>query len=243
MPAERRNVMTACIGDTIYIIGGMSGNDYTSTRGTVWKYSIAGNNWTDMGADSMPTTLGWGKAAVYDDGAFGHRIYVVGGYRAGTVTNVCWRHDAAAGTWTADRNLLITNRSHGMAISGNFLWVAGGYNTVILPNVIKGVIYQTGVAEGQPSLTWTAAATAPTFIRDAGRISYTVPRPGRVDLSVYDVSGKLVRTLVSGVVEAGERVATWDRTDGSRRRVANGTYFYRLTVDGTTVSRKAILLD
>jgi flagellar basal-body rod modification protein FlgD len=63
-----------------------------------------------------------------------------------------------------------------------------------------------------------------------------------VDLSVYDVSGKLVKTLESGVVEAGECVTTWDRTDSRGSKVANGTYFYRLTVDGTTVSRKTILL-
>jgi hypothetical protein len=242
MPAVRRNPMTACIGDTIYVIGGMSTNGYSATRGTVWKYSISGDDWTDMGADSMPDNLGWGKAVVYDDGVFGHRIYVFGGYRRSAIVNACWRFDVTSGTWHEERSLLNSTRSHGGDIIQNVVYCGGGYSP-IMSNVQRGEIYRTGIEEGEPNLVWNVSAKSATFIRDFGRISYTLPVTGNVELSVYSTSGRLVKTLVDGVVEAGERSATWNLADQNGRRVANGTYFYRLTVDGRTVSRKAILLN
>ncbi len=62
-------------------------------------------------------------------------------------------------------------------------------------------------------------------------------------LGVYDASGSLVRTLVNGTLEPGSQSATWDRTNSNGRRVANGSYFYRLTAGGRSVSGKAIVLQ
>ncbi|MGQ9707635.1 MAG: kelch repeat-containing protein [bacterium] len=242
MPDVRRNPMVARVGDTIYVIGGMSANDYTSTRGTMWKYSVLDNSWT-VASDSMPDKLGWGRAVTYSYSG-GTYIYVFGGYRTGSVVGSCWRYDVNNNTWTADRSLLTTTRSHGGSISGNYIWVAGGYNTVILPNVQKGIISLTGVEEGKPSINWEGIeAVKPTLVRDICRISYNVPARGKVNLSIYDASGSLIRTLFNGVSEPGNQTVTWDRRDATGRQVASGTYFYRLTVDGRSVSAKAILLQ
>jgi hypothetical protein len=83
---------------------------------------------------------------------------------------------------------------------------------------------------------------SPSIIRDQARISYYVGRQANVELGVYDATGSLVKSLAGGVVTPGERSATWNRTDNRGRRVANGTYFYRLVVDGEAVSGKAIVL-
>lgn len=235
--------MVARIGDTIYVIGGMSANDYNSTRGTVWKYSVFGNTWTPA-TDTMPDKLGWGRAVAYEYSG-GRYIYVFGGYRTGTVVNACWRYDVDNHTWSADRSLLTATRSHGAAISGNYIWVAGGYITTgILPNVQKGIIALTGIEEGKSSINWDGIdGITPTLVRDFCRISYSVPSTGKVNLSIYDASGSLVRTLVNGISDPGEKTVTWDRRDASGRRVASGTYFYRLTINGKSVSAKAILLQ
>ncbi len=167
-----------------------------------------------------------------------------GGYRTGAVVGTCWRYDVNNHTWTQDRPLLTTARSHGGSISGNFIWVAGGYNTVILPNVQKGVIALTGIEEGKPSINWEGFdGISPTLVRNICRISYTVPAQGYVNLSIYNASGSLVRTLVNTISEPGNKTVTWDRRDASGKRVANGTYFYRLTIDGQSVSAKAILVQ
>jgi hypothetical protein len=241
MPAGRRNMMTARVGDTIYVIGGMSGNDYTSTHGTVWKYSVLGNTWT-AAADTMPDNLGWGKAVAFSD-ADGDHIYVFGGYRGGTIVSSCWRYDVSSGTWHTEHAMTTATRAFGADIHDNLVWVAGGYGTAILANVQKGTIAQTGVEEGSRVQVGSSHGVYPTLFRDLVRISYSLGRSAHVSLGMYDAGGALVRTLVDGMVEPGARTTTWNRTDQSGRRVVNGTYFYRLSVDGKSVSGKAIALQ
>jgi N-acetylneuraminic acid mutarotase len=241
MPAGRRNMMTTRVGDTIYVIGGMSANDYTSTHGTVWKYSVLGNTWT-AAADSMPDNLGWGRAVTYT-GTDGAHIYVFGGYRAGAIVNSCWRYDVSGGTWHTEHAMTTASRAFGADIHDNLIWVAGGFGSAILANVQKGTIAQTGVEEGSRIHVRSPHGAYPTMFRDLVRISYSLRRSAHVSLGIYDAGGALVRTLVDGTVEPGARTVAWNRTDQSGCRVVSGTYFYRLSVDGKLVSGKAVALQ
>jgi hypothetical protein len=66
---------------------------------------------------------------------------------------------------------------------------------------------------------------------DRAVISLRVPaeRAGEtMDLSVFDVSGRLVRTLAEGVAKTGETTATWNLKAADGRGVSNGIYFARL---------------
>ena len=60
-------------------------------------------------------------------------------------------------------------------------------------------------------------------------IRYQLPEASNVQLTVYDVTGQLVRTLVEGNMEAGHYVATWNGRDVSGRAVASGVYLSRWT--------------
>jgi len=68
------------------------------------------------------------------------------------------------------------------------------------------------------------------------------PGGGTAKLQVFDVSGRLVRTLVDGFVEGGERFTEWSGRDGRGAAVASGVYFYRLTAPGFSETRKMVLL-
>jgi len=68
-------------------------------------------------------------------------------------------------------------------------------------------------------------------------IAYSLAGPGEVSLRVYDLSGHLVTTLSEEYQEAGEHLITWEPT-----AVSSGTYFYRLTVDDYTATRRMILV-
>ncbi|MEL6443774.1 MAG: DUF4331 family protein [Bacteroidota bacterium] len=69
-------------------------------------------------------------------------------------------------------------------------------------------------------------------------ISYRVPEAGDVRLDVFDVQGRLVRTLVSERMARGTYEVDWDAQD-----LASGTYVYRLMVDDRTLTtRKATLV-
>jgi parallel beta-helix repeat protein len=74
-------------------------------------------------------------------------------------------------------------------------------------------------------------------------IRYRVPSPGsRVTLSVYDLSGRRVATLVDAYRSGGEHFAVWRGLDDGGSEVSSGVYFYRLEVDGTSIERKMVLL-
>jgi hypothetical protein len=73
-------------------------------------------------------------------------------------------------------------------------------------------------------------------------VYFDVAVAGRVDVRVYSLSGRLVRTLVSGEMPAGSHEVMWDGTDGAGRTVASGTYLVRLVAIDRTDSRSMVLL-
>jgi flagellar hook assembly protein FlgD len=74
-------------------------------------------------------------------------------------------------------------------------------------------------------------------------IRYDVPRGGGdVHLSVYDVSGRLVRELVSWRESPGEKTVRWDGRADAGVAVSTGVYFYRITIGKFTATRKMVLL-
>jgi hypothetical protein len=77
-------------------------------------------------------------------------------------------------------------------------------------------------------------------------IAYSLAGRSHVTIRVYDVAGRVVRTLVDGEAEAGEHVIVWDGTTDSGKQAASGVYFVRMegTGDGGSFSEvgKAVML-
>ena len=81
----------------------------------------------------------------------------------------------------------------------------------------------------------------PNPLGRSASIRLSLPRDGWVRLSVYDLAGQRVRTLVDGERGAGGLAVTWDRADDTGRAVPAGVYFCRLEAEGTSVSRKLVV--
>jgi hypothetical protein len=73
-------------------------------------------------------------------------------------------------------------------------------------------------------------------------LAFELDRARRVSVKVYDVAGRLVRTLVDGHRSAGPHRVVWDGLDSSGRMGASGVYFVRVTSEGWSDSRKIVLL-
>ncbi len=73
-------------------------------------------------------------------------------------------------------------------------------------------------------------------------ITYAVPRAQEISLQIFDVQGKLVRTLVHGLQAPGTHEVTWQGQNDQGGLVASGLYFYRLTSDAGQLTRKMLLL-
>lgn len=82
----------------------------------------------------------------------------------------------------------------------------------------------------------------PNPFNPATRIAFDVAAAGPVSLRIYDVSGRLVRTLVDHQLPAGRHDAIWDGTDNSGSKVASGAYFCRMTAGNFSETRKMVLL-
>ncbi len=85
------------------------------------------------------------------------------------------------------------------------------------------------------------AQNYPNPFNPSTTIHFDVPQTGDVTLSIYNLRGQLVRTLVSGVVAAGRHQILWDGADERGVHVASGIYLYRLQADGFTAIRKLVL--
>ena len=75
------------------------------------------------------------------------------------------------------------------------------------------------------------------------QMSFAVARSGdAAELSVYDLAGRLQKTLVRGELEAGVHTVGWDGTDGTGARARAGVYFIRGRVSSTKVNTQVILV-
>ncbi|MBZ0269988.1 aryl-sulfate sulfotransferase [bacterium] len=73
-------------------------------------------------------------------------------------------------------------------------------------------------------------------------IRFVLPASAPAELSVYSVTGRLVRTLAHGDAVRGIHDVVWDGRDAVGRPVAAGVYFYRLQAAGQSVTRKMTVL-
>lgn len=73
-------------------------------------------------------------------------------------------------------------------------------------------------------------------------IRFGVGRAGPGSLRVHDLRGRVVRTLLSGNVDAGHGAVVWDGRDDSGRPVSSGAYTYRLEVNGRAASGRMLLI-
>jgi len=73
-------------------------------------------------------------------------------------------------------------------------------------------------------------------------IGFSLSNAGRVELSVYNVLGQNVTTLVSEYLAAGDHTVTWNGDDNDGNRVTSGVYFYKITTADFSETKKMILM-
>jgi hypothetical protein len=82
----------------------------------------------------------------------------------------------------------------------------------------------------------------PNPFNPATTIKFALPSPQHVRLTVFNILGQTVKTVVDDDLQAGQYVRTWDGDDNRGRPVASGIYFYRLDAGEFSRCRKMVLL-
>ncbi|UCG93065.1 MAG: T9SS type A sorting domain-containing protein [candidate division WOR-3 bacterium] len=91
-------------------------------------------------------------------------------------------------------------------------------------------------------LVFDLADNIPNPCRGFTLINYQLPSPVHATLKIYDISGRLVRTLVDESKQPGYYAVSWDGKDSNDSDLANGIYFYRLEAGDFTEMKKMVLV-
>ena len=107
---------------------------------------------------------------------------------------------------------------------------------------VRFSISDAGSVDGDRSVPAQLVLGAPRPNPIAGEASVTfgLPTAQRVDLTIYDASGRAVRTLARGERGAGYHQVGWDGRDGSGRVLSAGVYFARLEADGQSLTQRVL---
>ncbi|MCB5234619.1 MAG: C25 family cysteine peptidase [Candidatus Cloacimonetes bacterium] len=73
-------------------------------------------------------------------------------------------------------------------------------------------------------------------------LTYTMAKPGEVEIDVYNLKGQHVKKLVNRRVDAGTHSVVWDGRDNGGRSVSSGVYLYRMKTDKGNESKKMLLM-
>jgi flagellar hook assembly protein FlgD len=76
------------------------------------------------------------------------------------------------------------------------------------------------------------------------RLAFGLAKPERVEVRVFDVTGRAVKTVANRIFAAGqEHVVIWDGTDEAGNKVRSGVYFYQLKTPTWTSQKKLAVLS
>jgi hypothetical protein len=86
------------------------------------------------------------------------------------------------------------------------------------------------------------SAIYPNPFNPSTTVAFELTAPDRVSVRVYDVSGRLVKTLADNSFSAGAHELHWNGFDNRGARVASGIYFIRIESGAYAVTRRAVML-
>jgi FlgD Ig-like domain/Bacterial Ig-like domain len=119
------------------------------------------------------------------------------------------------------------------------------YDAVGNPQILEIDVFQRcNLSDVLPASTAgiSLAQNMPNPFNPSTEIRFSVPKAGSGSLRVYNVRGQMVRSLQEGHFEAGNGSVMWDGRTESGTHAGSGVYFYKLDVDGDSVSKRMVLL-
>jgi hypothetical protein len=237
------------VRDRMVVFGGW---DASSRRNDVWSLSLAGTpTWAALTPSGTPPSARDGHSAIYDPAR--DRMVVFAGYPTPSLSNEV-RALSLAGTptWTllAPAGKPPSARSAHSAIydpvHDRMVIFGGNAASYACFNDVWALGWSTAViAVGDPQarpLVSGLRPPVPNPTRGTTAVTFALAQAGRVQLGVYDVSGRLVRRLVDAERRAGVEKVVWNGMAESGARLQAGMYFVRLTAPGFRETRRVILL-
>ena len=110
--------------------------------------------------------------------------------------------------------------------------------------VIEVLFSPTAVSQQALPLVNSLKQNYPNPFNPETTISYDLSGESVVTLTIYDISGQVIRTMVNNqAMSAGQYKSVWDGRDESGIKVASGVYFYQLHTGDFVAKKKMTLLQ
>ncbi|MFH1843452.1 MAG: FG-GAP-like repeat-containing protein [bacterium] len=161
-------------------------------------------------------------------------------------------HEVSGGSGIMSQNSLTAEFGLGTAVVVDSLivrWPSGTVDVLTWVDVddIRDVIESDPLSHTRPEPVAPARyilyPCAPNPFNPRTRIRYDLPEMTSVRLSVFDISGRLVRVLREGILESpGQHEAMWDGQNDAGQTVAAGMYFYRLEAGPFRETQRMVLI-
>jgi len=90
-------------------------------------------------------------------------------------------------------------------------------------------------------MDFVLAPSRPNPVISGTELAFELENPSQTSLRIYDLTGKMVRTILEGNLSAGQHTARWDACDASGKPVASGVYYYRLEAGGLTATKQLVV--
>ena len=100
-----------------------------------------------------------------------------------------------------------------------------------------------GLSEAGGGLAFELGQNMPNPLRPNTSIHFALPSERNVELRVFDVAGRAVKTLARGRMEAGVHTLTWNGVNDKGTPLSSGVYFYRLVAGQDRAQRKMVITD
>ena len=105
-----------------------------------------------------------------------------------------------------------------------------------------GVPASGGNVTSAPQARKADLSIVPNPFNPKTTVKFALPARGEASVKVYNLRGELVRTLHSGVLDAGEHPFVWNGTDNDGRQVSSGVYLVNAVTQGFNATKKAVLV-
>jgi hypothetical protein len=230
----------------------MYGGQRSGALDDLWAFDLSARTWTELTGLTPRPSGRYFAASVYD--VTNDRVLVFGGNRGApqglsdavwsfTLSDNLWHMLSPSGTTPAasDGTVAVYVESEDRVI------VFGGRSPTYM-NDIWSLDLQSSATAAEPGEEPSFSGLRlyrnyPNPVTATTTIEYEVPYALPVKLTIYDLLGREVKHLVTGVQATGRHAVTWDGRDAAGRRLATGLYLYELLGDGLAQSRWLVLAN
>ncbi len=99
-----------------------------------------------------------------------------------------------------------------------------------------------GTVDSSIPVTYELGANYPNPFNPSTNITFAMPEDGNVKITIFNMLGQKIKTLLNENRVAGQYEVTWNGTDQSGDIVGSGMYFYQMRTQNVVLTRKMILL-